>query len=553
MARALPSRPVALALSDGVIGPGTTVFDYGCGRGADIRHLRLQGINVEGWDPVFAPEHPRCPAEVVNLGYVVNVIEDPAERVAVLRAAWDLAQRALVVSARLRWEEPGLTGRRLGDGIVTKAGTFQRFYDQDELRDWVEAALGTRSVAAAPGIFYVFRHRADSERLLSERARRGSRQGGGRIADILFEQHREPLERLREFVVANGRIPSALELREYAALADVFGSIRGAFLVMRRAIGPRALEGVDIGVRTNTAERRFAHHYELLGPLLDFVEERGRLPHSGELANESELNTSFGSVRQAFSLVRRATGGQRWHDVTARRRDDFLVYLALSAFGGRPKFSELPEELRFDARDFFGSYQAASKRADALLFAAGDSRLRDEACRDSPFGKLTPEALYLHQCEAGQLAPVLRVYEGCGRALSGSVDGANIIKLHRQKSQVSYLSYPSFDTDAHPRLTSVVISQLSRLDVTYRDFNGSENPPVLHRKETFVSKHYPGRQKFERLTQQEERHGLLANPETIGTMQGWDERLRSANWALRGHRLVRTSTAPSAMRSCLDP
>jgi hypothetical protein len=29
------SRPVALALDDGIIRPGTSVLDYGCGHGAD--------------------------------------------------------------------------------------------------------------------------------------------------------------------------------------------------------------------------------------------------------------------------------------------------------------------------------------------------------------------------------------------------------------------------------------------------------------------------------------------------------------------------------------
>src|SRR4051812_47949309 len=40
--------------------------------------------------------------------------------------------------------------------------------------------------------------------------------------------------------------------------------------------------------------------------------------------------------------------------------------------------------------------------------------------------------------------PILRVYEGCGRALTGEVEGATLVKMHR-KPQVSFLVYPDFD------------------------------------------------------------------------------------------------------------
>jgi hypothetical protein len=38
---------------------------------------------------------------VVNLGYVINVIEEAAERADVLREAWALTRKVLIVSARL--------------------------------------------------------------------------------------------------------------------------------------------------------------------------------------------------------------------------------------------------------------------------------------------------------------------------------------------------------------------------------------------------------------------------------------------------------------------
>ena len=80
------SRPVALALEDGVVGRGRTFFDYGCGRGDDLLRLQKMGVPVSGWDPAFFPDEERTPADVVNLGYVVNVVEDPDDRTTASRS-----------------------------------------------------------------------------------------------------------------------------------------------------------------------------------------------------------------------------------------------------------------------------------------------------------------------------------------------------------------------------------------------------------------------------------------------------------------------------------
>src|SRR5688572_23157733 len=81
------SRPMRLAHEAGLIDPVGSLFDYGCGKGGDISILRGLGIPCTGWDPVHRPDIERAEADVVNLGYVVNVIEDPEERADALRRA----------------------------------------------------------------------------------------------------------------------------------------------------------------------------------------------------------------------------------------------------------------------------------------------------------------------------------------------------------------------------------------------------------------------------------------------------------------------------------
>ena len=131
--RSNPSRPVRLAVSDGLIHNETSVFDYGCGHGDDLRYLSSLGIACAGWDPVFATQESPTEADLVNLGYVVNVIEDSTERVRVLRDAWSLARRLLIVAARLSLEAD-LPSRLncFADGFLTTRGTFQKLFEQHD-------------------------------------------------------------------------------------------------------------------------------------------------------------------------------------------------------------------------------------------------------------------------------------------------------------------------------------------------------------------------------------------------------------------------------------
>ena len=461
------SRPVALALHDGLIDSKRTFFDYGCGRGDDLLRLHKMGIPVSGWDPAFFPEEERAPADIVNVGYVVNVIEDPEERVVVLAAAWALTGKVLIVSARLDWEATDAAVDFQGDGIVTGKRTFQKFFTQEELRQWIEQVLDRRPVAAAPGIFYVFRDETDEQSFAVNRVSR----------------HR--------------RIPGIKESQELVA-----------------------------------------DHKKLIEPLMAFVNDRGRLPVDGELFTAPQLTQVFGSVARAFSLLRRLTGTDRWDRIRQDRRADVLVYLALAAFPKRPRFGALPEKLRHDIRAFFGSYKAGCAEADTLLFSAGNQDVVDQACRRAGVGKLLPDALYVHHTAVDHLPPVLRVYEGCGRQLAGTIDGLTLVKLYRRRARLSYLAYEDFDSFAHPALQTAIIADLKRLHLHFRDYARSSNPPVLHRKELFVPDHYPRRRTFANLTAREDALGLLQPTNAIGTRAGWMAVLAARDLSIIGHRIV---------------
>src|SRR3954465_728776 len=223
------SRPVKRAISDGLISPSVTIFDYGCGRGGDLDLLEAQGFACSGWDPAFRPDSARTPADVVNLGFVLNVIEEPRERAGALRRSWDLAGRVLVVSAQVHVSSRGKTSVPYGDGVVTARGTFQKFFDQGELKEYIETELGTEAIPAEPGIFYVFRDEAAREQFVASRYRRRGAAPRKRRSEVLYEENRELLDAFMETMAEYGRLPDLEEWPRVAEVAERFGSLNKAF------------------------------------------------------------------------------------------------------------------------------------------------------------------------------------------------------------------------------------------------------------------------------------------------------------------------------------
>jgi DNA phosphorothioation-associated putative methyltransferase len=485
MVRVGMSRPIRLLLESGLAAPGDEIFDYGCGRGADIEALREAGLNVRGWDPYYAPEFSKEPAAIVNIGYVINVIENPNERAQVLMEAWALAKRMLVVSARLVSESSGLAGEQFADGVITRRGTFQKFYEQAELRDYIAQTTGVMPVSAAPGVFFVFRDE----------------------------------------------------------------SAKQAFLVTR-------YRRVNLGPKVRLREDLYEKYKELFEPIVEFFETKGRMPNADEVPTLDLVAAKIGSVSRVARALEKVLGAERLEAARKAVRNDLLVYLALSKFERRPPLRQLPTGLQLDIRSAFSSYKDACEEADALLFSVGNLQNVDKACRTSPIGKITPEALYVHISALGDLSPTLRVYEGCARVLVGSFEHANIIKLARTEPKVSYLSYPDFDNDPHPAIRESLRVHLQSFNLKYRTFHDAANPPILHRKETFVTSYYALRAKFERLTRQEERFGLYEESRRIGTRRGWEEALTAKGVALKGHRVVKLKcpqpSGGEALFDCVD-
>lgn len=229
------SRPVRLALEHGLLPAGATAFDYGCGHGGDVSRLHERGYDVGGWDPYYASDRVLAEADLVNLGYVLNVIEDTRERAEALRRAWALARRVLVVSAQLLVDQAGATRVPFGDGFLTRLNTFQRYFDHAELGAYILETLRVEPLAAGLGVYYVFRHEADALAFRAHQFRRAARPALVRLPKI--EVHQSLVEPMLAFFRAHGRVPEPDELPEAGEISGVFGSLPRAFAHVRRRTG----------------------------------------------------------------------------------------------------------------------------------------------------------------------------------------------------------------------------------------------------------------------------------------------------------------------------
>ena len=151
LSRSELSSPMQHLMNFGFLDGKHSVFDYGCGRGDDLRLLGDLEIRAAGWDPVFRPKGKRCPADIVNLGFVLNVIEDASERQETLKSAYALARKALIVSVMLGYQSKREQFQAYQDGVRTQRNTFQKYFAQDEFRTYIEETLETNAVPIAPG------------------------------------------------------------------------------------------------------------------------------------------------------------------------------------------------------------------------------------------------------------------------------------------------------------------------------------------------------------------------------------------------------------------
>ena len=422
MVRHTLSQPMSLAVRYRMVRPGVTVFDYGCGQGDDLRALGAAGVEAEGWDPHFAPEAPRHAAEIVNLGFVLNVIEDPAERVGALKRAWMLATRVLVVSVMIVGAVPVDGLRQFGDGYLTARGTFQKYFQQAELKAMLTQVTGVEPVALAPGIFALFRSPEEEQ-------------------DFLLERRR-------------GRRASTSAYR------------------------------ADSPARTAAARPQLADRIATAtDAIASFALKRGRLPHPDEVS--SDVHDFLAVERVSFARAieaSHATGidTKLFARAAFERREDLLLHQALNILNRSLSAARPSPAMMRDIRQHFGSQQQFSEQALEYLHALADPQRTVTAMQrasDAGLGAIDEDGrLVIDSERVAELEGVLRCYVGCALYLSGDIEQEHIVRLDPLRRRTTLFPLTGRRQPFPETVTSITID-LKRQDVIIRD-----DPRMLVRK-----------------------------------------------------------------------
>jgi len=204
-----------------------------------------------------------------------------------------------------------------------------------------------------------------------------------------------------------------------------------------------------------------------------------------------------------------------------------------------PPIRILPNEIQADIKMLWPSYKAAIQAGTDFLFELGRPGIIQQQCKQAIVGKKLPDSLYVHKTAEAQLPPLLRLMILTARQIVGDLE-YDLIKISLDGKKLSFLRYPDFEDIAHPELAYSLRVYLPTASYGIKNFSNSENPPILHRKESFLDPLHPRYAEFAQLSAKEEELGLLSRSD-IGTRNRWETLLKESHVAIVGHSLIRTS------------
>lgn len=519
LSRTSLSAPVQLLSRLGLLSPGKTFFDYGCGRGGDVSALSSEGYDAKGWDPHYLPDAQIVPADIVNLGFVVNVIEDPAERIEALTRAFALAGTAMAVGVMLYGGE--IPGKPFRDGFLTSRNTFQKYFSQGEFKDYLEHVLQKTPFMVGPGVAFVFKD-SDAE----QRYTAGRYRSRGVAARLLAT-----------------RIPRPLVVRESKPPR-----------LPRSPKEPRPARPLREAV-PSASELRLAAARPFLDRLWATALDLGRFPETDEVDDIEDVDLHAGGLPRALRMLLEHYDQSLLATAARTRADDISLLMAAQQFAKRPAYRQLELRLQRDIKAFFGDYKAAQVAGLKLLVDAAEPAKILAACKEAAnrgLGWLEAEhSLQIHVSMVERLPAILRAFVTCGLVLWESLSEVQLVKIHITSGKLTLMEFDDFDETPLPLLRRRIKVQIRRLDYDVFEYGSTAFPkPVLYRKSRYLNEDYPGY--AEQLAFDESLEGLgFLSPEEHGPpLEQLLALLSSKRLSVVGTRLVRSLTLPDLDSRC---
>lgn len=438
------SAPMKTLVKHGYLEGSYSIFDYGCGRGDDLRELEAHGLDALGWDPNFQPDNDKVSSDIVNIGFVLNVIEDQDERLEALLGAWELADKFLVVSVMLANESYITQFKPYKDGVITSRNTFQKYYAQSEIKAYIERSLQEDAITVAPGIFYVFKDKLEEQQYLQSK----------------YKRHHK----------------------------------------WQQLTSPEPVEAKD------KAKLLITQNQDLFNAFWNTCLELGRIPANDEFEQSDKIRELIGSHKKVFNLLREMFDTKEFEQAEKSRKEDLLLYFAVGLFEKRKPYTQQPESLKRDIKALFDDYKTAINLATEILFAIADTELINEQCvkaHTQLSASLLNEghSLIFHRDYIDDLPLLLRVYIAAGLQMYGELDEEiDLIKIHTTSGKLTLTVYDDFEKSV-PFLVERIKIKMAEQDIDFFDYVDEERRPPLLNKHlllTTADKNYEKQKSFDR-------------------------------------------------------
>ena len=477
------SAPMKALAKQGYLQGDYSVFDYGCGKGDDMHELLAHGIDVLGWDPNFYPDGDKANADIVNLGFVLNVIEDQHERLEALLGAWELAEKLLVVSVMLGTDEFVSQFKPYKDGVITSRNTFQKYYQQSEIKAYIERSLDEAPIAVAPGIFFIFKDKLAEQDYLQNRYRR----------------HHNWQQRTS---------PTPITTQDKAQLL-------------------------------------IAKHPALFEAFWQQSLEMGRVPAQDEFGDSAQLKSLIGANNKVHQLLLNIYGKEDFEQAKQSRKEDLLLYFAMALFEKRRPYTQQPDSLKRDIKAFFGDYKTALNLAQDCLYQIAEPELIEQASSQAqqtlPASVLNlGHSLIFHKQWINELPHLLRVYVGAAMQMYGELEEIDLIKIHITSGKLTLSGYDDFDNQSVPFLKERVKIKMAEQEIDFFDYvNESKRPPLLNRS-LYIDDNwdtYPKQLSFDKRLAK--LLGIPHSEEVLLSRAVFERGLSEENKTIRGFRLAK--------------